>query len=152
MLNRPRWYLYIGLYQHFKLTDGRRIKLKEAAQHRRSTLNLWGRHHISLTWMQRPIRVAMLQWGIVGVNSTVTRLPESFTCNTIKHIQLVREIQNVFYYRKKLTMEVKLQWLRFIECKVTEDVFYLFETSRSNQNDNDSNANWDHPRAKCQLK
>lgn len=44
------------------------------------TLNLSGRDRINFTFMERPINVAMLQWGMVGVNSTATVLSASFTC------------------------------------------------------------------------
>lgn len=44
------------------------------------TLNLSGSDLISFTFMDRPISVAMLQCGIVGVNSTATVLSASFTC------------------------------------------------------------------------
>lgn len=44
------------------------------------TLNLSGRERSSLTLMERPMRVAMLQCGMVGVNSTDTVLSASFTC------------------------------------------------------------------------
>lgn len=44
-----------------------------------SILNLSGSDLISFTFMDRPISVAMLQCGIVGVNSTATVLSASFT-------------------------------------------------------------------------
>ena len=43
------------------------------------TLNLSGRERSSLTLIDRPMSVAMLQWGIVGVNSTPTVLSASLT-------------------------------------------------------------------------
>lgn len=43
------------------------------------TLNLSGRERSSLTLIDRPMSVAMLQWGIVGVNSIPTVLSASFT-------------------------------------------------------------------------
>lgn len=48
------------------------------------TLNLSGRERKSLTLMDRPIRVAILQCGMVGVNSTDTVLSGSFTCSEIR--------------------------------------------------------------------
>lgn len=44
------------------------------------TLNLLGRQRSSLTLMERPMSVAMLQWGMVGVNSMSTVLSPSLTC------------------------------------------------------------------------
>lgn len=44
------------------------------------TLNLSGRDLISFTLIERPISVAMLQCGMVGVNSTETVLSVSLTC------------------------------------------------------------------------
>lgn len=46
------------------------------------TLNRFGRHRSSLTLIDRPMSVAMLQWGMVGVNSMSTVLSASFTCKT----------------------------------------------------------------------
>lgn len=43
------------------------------------TLKRWGRDRRSLTLMDRPIRVAMLQCGIVGVKATATVLSGSLT-------------------------------------------------------------------------
>lgn len=43
------------------------------------TLKRWGRDRRSLTLMDRPIRVAMLQCGMVGVKATATVLSGSLT-------------------------------------------------------------------------
>jgi len=43
------------------------------------TLNLDGKVRSNFTRMQSPIRVAMLQCGIVGVNSTTTSFIQSCT-------------------------------------------------------------------------
>lgn len=43
------------------------------------TLNRWGRDRRSLTLMERPISVAMLQCGMVGVKATATVLSGSLT-------------------------------------------------------------------------
>lgn len=43
------------------------------------TLKRWGRDRRSLTLMERPIRVAILQCGMVGVKATATVLSGSLT-------------------------------------------------------------------------
>lgn len=69
-------------------TDGKgniqdvRILKKDATINKIHTLNLFGRQRSSLTLMDRPMRVAMLQWGMVGVNSMSTVFSGSFTCKT----------------------------------------------------------------------
>lgn len=56
-----------------------------------STLNLLGKDRINWTRIARPIKVAILQWGIVGVKLTFTKL---FTLSTLKmpKMQLIRKI------------------------------------------------------------
>ena len=48
------------------------------------TLNLDGKARRSLTLIDNPINVAILQCGIVGVNSITTAFSSSFTCLTVK--------------------------------------------------------------------
>lgn len=57
-------------------------KKKDVTINKIHTLNLFGRQRSSLTLMDRPMSVAMLQWGMVGVNSMSTVLSASFTCKT----------------------------------------------------------------------
>lgn len=52
--------------------------VKEQSTHS-PTLNLSGRERSSFTLIDRPMSVAMLQWGMVGVNATLTMLSASFT-------------------------------------------------------------------------
>lgn len=49
-------------------------------------LNLGGRHHKSRTLMDNPINVAILQWGIVGVNNTFTMFALSSICKIKIHM------------------------------------------------------------------
>lgn len=50
------------------------------------TLKRWGRDRRSLTLMDRPIRVAMLQCGMVGVKATATVLSGSLTWLGERHL------------------------------------------------------------------
>lgn len=56
-----------------------KINKNKQTNMRRHTLNLSGRERSSFTLMDRPMSVAMLQWGMVGVNSMPTVLSASLT-------------------------------------------------------------------------
>lgn len=75
---RPRSDVNINLRADKKESSkvGRRLKNMWCFH----TLNLLGRQRSSLTLMDRPMSVAMLQWGMVGVNSMSTVLSPSLTC------------------------------------------------------------------------
>lgn len=65
------------------------------------TLNLFGRQRSSLTLIDRPMSVAMLQWGMVGVNSTSTVLSPSFTCKTQSSLVWLFGVSHFYKYKSK---------------------------------------------------
>lgn len=63
------------------------------------TLNLFGRQRSSLTLIDRPMSVAMLQWGMVGVNSTSTAFSPSFTCKTQSSLVWLFGVTHFYKYK-----------------------------------------------------
>lgn len=56
-----------------------------------------GRHHKSRTLIDNPINVAILQWGIVGVNNTFTVLVLSSTYNIKIYFKSIRYFRTLCY-------------------------------------------------------
>ena len=84
VLHHQLYYYTINFFHsHFKISFWKKFKKtnkKMNWNNQMNTLNLEGRALSSLTRTDRPIRVAILQWGMVGVICTFTVFFWSSTC------------------------------------------------------------------------